>query len=44
MLGEYSLYRLLPHGLLLLDDTPVLTEIFAYQNIIAISAGSEAGS
>jgi FkbM family methyltransferase len=44
VLGDYSLYRLLPRGLLPLDDTPVLTEIFAYQNIIAIPAGSEAAS
>lgn len=36
LLTEFKLYRLLPTGLLLLDDTPVMTEFFAYQNIIAI--------
>ena len=36
ILDSYDLYRLLPGGLLPLDDSPVLTELFAYQNIIAI--------
>lgn len=33
---NYSLYRLLPHGLILLKDSPLSTELFAYQNIIAV--------
>jgi FkbM family methyltransferase len=32
----YKLYRLLPHGLILLNDSPLSTELFAYQNIIAV--------
>jgi FkbM family methyltransferase len=37
ILQEYNLYRLLPQGLILLNDSPIATELFAYQNIIAIS-------
>jgi len=36
ILQDFDLYRLLPNGVLLLSDSPVLTELFAYQNIIAI--------
>jgi FkbM family methyltransferase len=36
LLKDYRLYRLLPHGLLELDDMPILTELYGYQNIIAI--------
>jgi FkbM family methyltransferase len=36
LLPNYVFYRLLPHSLILLDDTPVMTEIFAYQNILAV--------
>ena len=39
-LDKYNLYRLLPNGLLPLDDypftSPLLTELFAYQNIVAL--------
>jgi FkbM family methyltransferase len=38
LLSGYSLFRLLPHGLLPLRGT-ALEEIFAYQNIIAIQKG-----
>jgi FkbM family methyltransferase len=36
VLTDYNLYRLLPGGLLPLDGSPLMTEIFAYQNIIAL--------
>lgn len=36
LLKDYEFYRLLPHGALRLGDSTALTEIFAYQNIIAI--------
>ena len=36
MLHNYDLYRLLPNSLLLLNDAPVSTELFAFQNIVAI--------
>lgn len=36
LLDGYRLYRLLPHGLLELNDMPVLTELYGFQNIIAI--------
>jgi len=35
-LAGFQLYRLLPRGLLKLDETPILTELFGYQNIIAL--------
>ena len=35
-LNDYNIYRLLPKGMILLDDSPFFTELFAYQNIIAI--------
>jgi len=37
VLSNYKLFRLLPSGLLPLDDSIVETELFAYQNIFAIS-------
>ncbi len=37
VLFNYNLYRILPGGLLPLKDSrPLLNEIFAYQNIVAI--------
>ena len=36
ILFNYNLYRLLPNELLLLNDNILTTEIFAYQNIVAI--------
>ena len=35
-LYDYDFYRLLPNGLLPLGRTPLSTELFAYQNILAI--------
>lgn len=35
LLKNYTLYRLLPHGLLQLGDSPLENELFAYQNILA---------
>jgi FkbM family methyltransferase len=37
LLGNYVLYRLLPAGLLELRDDVLTTEIFAYQNILAVA-------
>jgi FkbM family methyltransferase len=36
LLADYTLYRLLPRHLLKLDDKPIFTELFTYQNILAI--------
>jgi len=36
LLADYELYRLLPRGMIKIDDCPVLSEIYAYQNIIAV--------
>jgi len=36
ILKNYQLYRLLPKGLLLLNDSPIASELFAYQNILAV--------
>lgn len=36
ILYKYELYRLLPSGLLPLGDSPLTTELFAYQNIIVL--------
>jgi FkbM family methyltransferase len=36
LLGNYAFYRLLPKDLIPLDDNPLFTEIFAYQNVVAI--------
>ncbi len=36
ILNRYEFYRLLPSGLILLSETPLSTELFAFQNIIAI--------
>ncbi len=36
VLADYNLYRLLPKGLLPLDTNITITEIFGYQNILAI--------
>lgn len=35
-LAGYKLFRLLPNGMLPLCDSPLETELFAYQNIVAI--------
>jgi len=43
LLGDFCLYRLLPGGMLPLGDDPLGTEIFAFQNIVALprtSAGT----
>ena len=37
LLHNHKFYRLLPHGLILLDDYPLATELFAYQNILAVT-------
>jgi FkbM family methyltransferase len=36
-LPDYVPYRLLPHGVLMLDNVPLKTELFAYQNLIFVS-------
>lgn len=36
LLQDFDLYRLLPNGMLLLNESPLLTELFAYQNIVAL--------
>ena len=36
VLNNYDFYRLLPGGVILLGDVPLSTELFAFQNIIAI--------
>jgi FkbM family methyltransferase len=36
ILADYDLYRLLPRGLLPLDTNVTFTEIFAFQNILAV--------
>lgn len=36
LLGGYSMFRLLPAGLLPLDDAPWATEVFGFQNVIAV--------
>jgi FkbM family methyltransferase len=41
LLSNYKLMRLLPYGLLELPDTPVLTELYGYQNLVAVPFGSE---
>ena len=41
ILKDYDLYRLLPSGVIRLGDSPVQTELFAYQNIIAIPKNTE---
>ena len=40
LLQKYVLFRLLPTGLIQLGDQPVVTEIFAFQNIVAIPSAS----
>lgn len=37
LLSNYEIYRLLPKGLILLKDCPVETELFAFQNILAMN-------
>lgn len=37
LLNEYRLFRLLPNALLEIGNTPTLSEIFGFQNIIAIN-------
>lgn len=39
ILAGYDLFRLLPRGLLPLDESPLQTELFAYQNIVALGKG-----
>jgi FkbM family methyltransferase len=39
LLPDHVLYRLLPRGLLPLGDVPVSTELFAFQNILAVPRG-----
>ncbi len=36
ILYNYDLYRLLPKGILALDDRSITTELFAFQNILAL--------
>ena len=36
LLSDYRLYRLLPNGIIELNDCPLETELFAFQNIVAI--------
>ncbi len=40
ILNNYTLFRMLPRGLLPLADIPLLTELFAYQNILAVPNNS----
>lgn len=35
ILPNYTFYRLLPKGMVKIDESPIFSEIFAYQNIIA---------
>jgi FkbM family methyltransferase len=37
LLRGYNLFRLLPKGLLPIPESPMITELFAFQNIVAIS-------
>jgi FkbM family methyltransferase len=37
LLSNFTFFRLLPKSVILLNDDPLLTEIFAYQNIFAVS-------
>ena len=37
LLPDFSLLRLLPYGLLELTETPISTELYAFQNLVAIS-------
>jgi FkbM family methyltransferase len=39
-LSGYDLFRLLPRGMIQLRDSPLETELFAYQNIVAIEKGA----
>lgn len=41
LLQEYDFYRLLPSGMIPLKYSPVDSEIFAYQNIVAILRGGQ---
>ena len=36
LLTDFQLYRLLPKGLVILNDMPILTELYGFQNVIAI--------
>jgi FkbM family methyltransferase len=38
LLQGYSLYRLMPGGLLTISAEPLLSELFGYQNILAVAA------
>ena len=40
LLAGYKFFRLLPSGLLRLGENPLQTELFAYQNILAVKADS----
>lgn len=44
LLDEYDLYRMLPRGLLPIQYSAVVCELFAYQNIVALRRDSEAQS
>jgi len=37
ILHNFTLLRLLPHGLLAIPESPLFSEVFAYQNILAVS-------
>jgi FkbM family methyltransferase len=39
LLSGYELYRLLPRGMIKIDSSPLNSEIFAYQNIVAVKNG-----
>jgi hypothetical protein len=41
LLQDYKFFRLLPSGMLSLSYTPLTSELFAYQNIIAISRAAK---
>ena len=44
LLEEYTLYRLLPRGLIQLNYSPLTSELFAYQNILALPNGLNVSS
>ena len=39
LLKNYTFFRLLPKSVVLLNEDPLLTELFAYQNIFAVPTG-----
>jgi FkbM family methyltransferase len=44
ILCNYDLYRLLPTGMILLGTNPLVTELFAYQNIVAVPKAANGAS